>query len=352
MNDLSEPELKIIPTLDIGEYLAGSIPARDSLASELRHVMETVGFYILVNHGISEGRTAGALDAVKQFHAQPIGAKMALRGNEHNVGFMPINSSVSRASHVDINASKKPNFVESFFVKRDLPADHRDVLANKLFRPANIWPQESALPGFRDAVLAYCREMEALCQRLLPLYALALELGTDYFREPFAEATYTFRMSHYPPPELGQDGQFGVSAHTDSSFLTMLPQSDLPGLEVKLPGRGWHLVESPHGAIVVNSGDMMRRWTNHRFLSTPHRAINNNPGKDRYAIPFFFDAHVDYPMAPLPTCHGPDNPQRYEPITYTEYMKWFSRKNYDHVREKVGTTAEDPGVPRTQLSRD
>ena len=24
-------------------------------------------------------------------------------------------------------------------------------------------------------------------------------------------------------------------------------------------------------------------------------AINNNPGKDRYAIPFFFDAHVDYP---------------------------------------------------------
>ena len=37
---------------------------------------------------------------------------------------------------------------------------------------------------------------------------------------------------------------------------------------------------------------------------------------------------------------------------YTDYMKWFSRKNYDHVREKVGTEADDPGVPKTQSVRD
>ena len=132
----------------------------------------------------------------------------------------------------------------------------------------------------------------------------------------------------------------------------MLPQGDLPGLQVKLPGHDWHLVRAAQGSIVVNSGDMMRRWTNHRFLSTPHRAINNNPGQDRYAIPFFFDAHVDYSMACLPTCQSTENPARYEPTTYTDYMKWFSRKNYDHVRDKVGSEASDPGVPKTQSVRD
>ena len=352
MNDLSPAGTTLIPTLDLGDYLAEKPGALDALADRLREAMENVGFYILVNHGVTLAQIEETLDAVRRFHAQPLDAKMALRGNEHNIGYMAMNTSLSRASQVDADAPRLPNFVEAFFVKRELPADHPHVLANKLFRPANMWPPEEDLPGFRDTVLAYCRAMEALARKMLPVYALALDLPADYFDEPFDEPTYSFRMSHYPPAELGEKDQFGVSAHTDSSFLTMLPQGDLPGLEVKLPGHDWHLVSAPHGSIVVNSGDMMRRWTNHRFLSTPHRAINNNPGRDRYAIPFFFDAYVDYPMACLPTCQGPDNPPRYEPTTYTDYMKWFSRKNYDHVRDRVGTEAADPGVPKTQSVRD
>ena len=86
-------------------------------------------------------------------------------------------------------------------------------------------------------------------------------------------------------------------------------------------------------------------WTNHQFLSTPHCAVNRNPGRDRYSIPFFFDTHIDYPMACLPTCCSPDNPARYEPITYAAYMEWFSHQ-YDHVRESaVVHIPEDPGVP-------
>ena len=50
-------------------------------------------------------------------------------------------------------------------------------------------------------------------------------------------------------------------------------------------------------------------------------------------------------MTCLPTCCSPDNPARYEPITYAAYMEWFSHQ-YDHVRESgvVGDPV-DPGVP-------
>jgi len=92
---------------------------------------------------------------------------------------------------------------------------------------------------------------------------------------------------------------------------------------------------------------MLRRWTNHRCLSTPHRVINRNAHRDRYAIPFFFDATYNYPMACLPTCQGPDNPPRYAPITYQDYMGWFARQ-YDHVRAKDTHEPQDPGVPDTQ----
>jgi hypothetical protein len=30
----------------------------------------------------------------------------------------------------------------------------------------------------------------------------------------------------------------------------------------------------------------------------------------------------------VPTCQGPDNPPRYEPIAYPEYMTWFRDQNY------------------------
>ncbi|MBM08121.1 MAG: hypothetical protein CMF69_00870 [Magnetovibrio sp.] len=352
MTKRSKTQLAQIPILDLSDYLNGKPDAQEELAIELRAAMEDTGFYILVNHGIGMCLIEKTLEAAKQFHAQPYEVKMALKGNEHNVGYMPLNSSVSRASQIDIHEPKKPNLVEAFFVKRELHPKHPDVLANKLYRSKNIWPDELLLPGFRSSVIAYCHAMEDLCQRMLPIYAIALNLPSSHFDEPFTEATFSFRMSHYPPTEFGDQDQFGISAHTDSSFLTMLPQGDLPGLEVRLPGQEWQLVIAPEGSIVVNSGDMMRRWTNHRFLSTPHRAINRNYGKDRYAIPFFFDANVDYPMACLPTCHSPDNPPRYAPITYTEYMKWFSQNNYDHVRNNADIFAPNPGVPPTQSVRD
>ena len=187
------------------------------------------------------------------------------------------------------------------------------------------------LPGFREVVVSYCEHMEALCRRMLPVYARALELPADFFDAAFREPQYTLRMSHYPPSESGAPDQYGVAPHTDSSFLTMLAQSELPGLSIRLPDEQWLDAPVIDDAFLVNSGDMLHRWTNHRFLSTPHRVINRNPGRDRYAIPFFFDATIDYPMTCLPTCCSTSNPARYEPTTYEQYMQWFTQQ-YDHIR--------------------
>lgn len=340
----------VIPVLDVGPYLRGEAGALEALATELRHALEHVGFYYLAGHDVPLSLIRDVFAATKRFHAQPLDRKLALRANEHNVGYMPVNSSTSRASQVE--QAKKPNLVEAFFLKRDLPPDHPDVLANKRYRPANQWPAEGDVPGLRATAVAYMNAMESLCKRMLPVYARALDLPADWFDEPFSEPQYTLRLSHYPPADTGDADQYGVSPHTDSSFLTMLAQADLPGLSIRSPDGHWSDVPVIEGAFVVNSGDMLRRWTNHRFLSTPHRAINRNPGADRYAIPFFFDAKIDHPMACIPTCMGPDNPPKYEPITYLDYMLWFTRRNYDHVRARDGEEAADPGVPKTQAGRE
>ena len=168
--------------------------------------------------------------------------------------------------------------------------------------------------------------MEALCHRLLPLYAGALDLAPDFFAEPFRQAQITLRLSHYPlvPHD---DEQFGLAAHTDSGFMTLLPDNEVEGLSIRPAGGEWIDVPRVPGSFLVNSGDTLKRWSNDRFLSTEHR-VRVSAARDRYAIPFFFDPRTDHVIECLPTCQGPGNPPRYPPITYERYLAWFMGRNY------------------------
>src|SRR5207247_7081774 len=82
------------------------------------------------------------------------------------------------SSDLRINPDNKPNLNEALFVKRDLPINHPDVIANKRFRCANLWPEK--MPGFRETVVTYCDALEALALRLISVYARALALPADH----------------------------------------------------------------------------------------------------------------------------------------------------------------------------
>ena len=330
-----------IPVLDLAPYRAGEAGARTRLGADMRRACETIGFYFIEGHGIPRDLVERTFAQAARFHAQPLDAKMALKANHHNVGYMPFRGSTTRSSKV--NKNTRPNLNEAFFVKRDLAPDHPDVVADKRFRGANQWPGD--LPGFRETVVEYCDALEALASSLMPIYGAALELPEGFFDEAFAEPQYSLRMSHYPNQDIVRGNEFGSAPHTDSSILTILPPSALPGLEIKARSGAWFAPDMVPGRFLVNTGDMMHRWTNQRFLSTPHRVIHRSGG-ERYAIPFFFDCAIDYVMTCLPTCQGPSNPARHPPTTYAEYMAWFAGQNYEHVRETVGPSAASVDAAR------
>jgi len=247
--------------------------------------------------------------------------------NEHNNGYMAMARYNVRTSRVSDDAL--PDMNESFFTKRERTADDPLVLAGRRFAGPNEWPSD--LPGFRDALLEYTEAVDALGRRLLPAVALSLDLPADTFDAAFAESQFSFRLSHYPGVDRAVD-QFGFSAHTDANFMTFLAQSGVPGLQIKVESGEnegkWCDVPYVPGSFVVNTGDMLHRWTNGRFKSTPHRVIPPK-GQARYAIPYFMGPHIDTVISCLPGCSDKDHPVQYAPITYDDYISWWYDANYN-----------------------
>src|SRR5215831_1856956 len=152
---------EIIPVIDLGPYLADAPGAIDRVAEELRFALTEIGFYFIVNHGVPAEQIDAVFREAARFHALPLDKKLEVKLDKHNVGYLPMRGDTLRTSTVA--AVSKANVNEAFFVARDLPSDHPEVLADRRFRSANRWP--NGLPGFREAVVTYCETMEQLVRR-------------------------------------------------------------------------------------------------------------------------------------------------------------------------------------------
>lgn len=309
-----------IPILSLGDYLAGRESALEALAMALRRAQENIGFYYIVDHGVPSEVIASAFAALAEFFALPETEKLSLKVNDRMIGYLPLRSTIYKSSKFNRNTKKDMN--ETILLVRD---DDEMIEPNAAAR--NKWPP--CLPEFRNAMLAYQVAMEKLGHTLLPLYARALCKPEDFFAEAFSMPRFISRNSHYPARNL-EDNQFGIAPHSDAGFLTLLPLSDVPGLEIMLPSGKWIAAPPVDGAILVNTGEFLNRWTNGRFLATPHRVVQVS--RDRYSMAFFFNPADDTVAEPLDTCISEDHPSQFEAITIREYRDWYAKENFLHRR--------------------
>ncbi|MEV8195645.1 MULTISPECIES: 2OG-Fe(II) oxygenase family protein [Rhodococcus] len=130
-------------------------------------------------------------------------------------------------------------------------------------------------------------------------------------------------MYHYPPMSAAPlPGQLRGGAHTDFGSLTLLyGEPSVRGLQI-WNGEEWEDAPVVDGAIVINIGDLMQRWTNDEWNSTLHRVANPIDGewdRARYSMAFFHQPHHDAVIESLDLAHE----AKYPPITSGEH---FQRK--------------------------
>ena len=319
-----------IPVLDVAPFLAGAPGARAALAARFAAACDDTGFMVIANHGIDPALTEGAFAAASGFFDLPEARKMALRVGDLNIGYLPYGAQIVRTSKVNHNT--QPNLSESFYIVTDLAPDHPRIVAGDPLYGLNRWPE--AMPGFKAATMAYFSAMRPLAHAMVSVIASSLDLPPDWFEADFQEPTCTLRLIRYPSQEGAADNQLGFAPHIDTSFLTLLAQSARPGLEVRTREGDWIRPPAIPGTFVLNTGEMLARYSNDRYLPTPHRVINDNNAL-RHAIPFFHGPGLEAVIRSAPTCVSAANPARYEPLLYADHRRKLNLTNFAH-RRKAG----------------
>ncbi|KAK4410580.1 Gibberellin 3-beta-dioxygenase 1 [Sesamum angolense] len=127
------------------------------------------------------------------------------------------------------------------------------------------------------------------------------------------------QLNSYPPcPD--PDRAIGMAAHTDSTILNILHQSNTNGLQVfRGDGTGWITLQPHPGAFVILLGDLMHILSNGLYLNPIHRAIVNQT-RHRLSIVYLHGPPPSVKIGPLPQLVDSNHPPLYRPITWNEYL--------------------------------
>ncbi|KAH9841554.1 Clavaminate synthase-like protein [Rhodofomes roseus] len=315
-----------IPIISLAAFLNAS--NKQAVAEAMLDSFKTIGFVYLVDHGVPKEKIDGMFDWSKKFFALPAETKMLAPhppSGTHHRGYSPpgkekVVQHIYDEKELAKIRAKAPDAKESFEVGREEDA-----------AMTNIWLPDGVFPGFKEACLDFfwvCREVELTILRALSL-GLHLEEG---FLEKFHTAPDNqLRLLHYPSvrvDDLERDEIARIGAHSDFGSITLLMQDNVGGLEVENPHKpGEFTPATPvEGAIVVNAGDFLMRWSNDMIKSTIHRvrappnASKEGMTPERYSIPYFCSADYSRTVDCLPGTFTEKNPKKYDPISSGQYI--------------------------------
>ncbi len=279
----------MLPIIDLSGPLAGDAAATAEVARQINAACLTHGFFYVRNHGVPEPVIARTVEQAQLFFRQPIEEKRKAKVNMRHRGFNALGDAL-------MYGADKPDYKEFFSIGLELPEDDPDVVAGQALRGPNNWPPGK--PEFRDALSTYYEALGACGAMLLRCVAVSLGVAPDFFVDKYQKRLQRTQIIYYPPqPPTAGDDQFGLAAHTDFGCITLLWQDDNGGLEVHdRAANAWIPAPPIPGTLVINVGDLLGRWTNDRYASTPHRVLNKS-GRERFSIATFYDpdytANVD-----------------------------------------------------------
>lgn len=331
-----------VPLIDVAPFRGGSTHARSDVARQVSTALQEIGFMMISGHGVDQSLIDDLYEVSYEFFELPLEQKLRSGSPDHNrfQGY----AAPGRSDGAQISERQSFNVHKFDTLDEAYAAGYPDDCHVSMH--AAMWPEEPS--RFRVVWRRYFAEMERLGAELLEIVELALGFGAGYFADKIDKHQSSLVGNYYSfDIDSGRDpSPYRFRAHVDdSSMLTILYQDDGPGgLQLHQRGRGWRDVEAVPGAYVVNIGEVLERWTNDRFVATPHRVLRP-PETDtdpRMSVPFFLKCNLDAVIEAPAAVVGNGGERRYPPITGRDWAVRTHRNDYDSPAAFARRAEHDP----------
>ncbi|XP_057536332.1 1-aminocyclopropane-1-carboxylate oxidase homolog 1-like isoform X1 [Amaranthus tricolor] len=277
----------------------------EEIVKQILEASQKWGFFQVVNHGIPSHVLDKMLDGLRMFHELDGEIKKQFYTRE----LITTGKTFVYNSNYDLYTSRAANWRDSLSI-------------NAFYSSGHIDPQE--IPEiFRDVCWEYINQVRKLGDILLELISVALGLEPDYLNEKLECSNGWSLVNHYYPACPAPELTIGTSKHTDPSFITILLQDQIGGLQV-FNDNQWVDVQPIPGAFVVNIGDNLQILSNDKLKSVYHRVKSNLVGP-RVSVAFFLKGLLSSPKlyGPIQELLSEENPSVYREFSLREFQTKF-----------------------------
>ncbi len=329
--------LKSIPVIDISPFKTGDQTVRKEVADRVAQACTDIGFLVISGHGVPSSVIKNMVATTKTFFGYEVAEKNKSARPRPEIirGYGGMESEGLAFSQEE---ETPPDLKEVFDVGPiDVPNTEyfRGPAAGGHFAD-NLWPAKPS--NMRELYTDYFHRMESLTTDVMHIFATALELPADYFDSKLDKQISILRANYYPrlsrPPRAKQ---LRGGEHTDYTAFTILWQEITPtvGLQARSLDGEWLDVPAIEDTFVINIGDSLMRWTNDKWISTPHRVIappfEIAREHDRLSLVYFVQPNYDAEIKCIDSCQSPERPAKYPPVLNGDYLysKFSAQSNME-----------------------
>uniref|UniRef100_A0A7N0VHN8 gibberellin 2beta-dioxygenase n=1 Tax=Kalanchoe fedtschenkoi TaxID=63787 RepID=A0A7N0VHN8_KALFE len=278
--------------------------ASPSSHARLVEACEELGFFKVVNHGVSIDLMARLEACALQFFNMPQADKNRA-GPPSPFGY----GSKRIGPNGDVG-----------WVEYLLFAAKSASIAHKFNSIAHEDPDT-----FRRVLEEYVGEMRRVSCEVLERIALGLGLARDALSKlvESEESDSCFRLNHYPPCQemfqaLSGRNLVGFGEHTDPQIISVLRSNNTSGLQIALKDGTWALVPPDQHSFFINVGDSLQVLTNGRFRSVKHRVMTDSR-RSRVSMIYFGGPALTQKISPMDSLMGEGEESLYKEFTWCEY---------------------------------
>ncbi|KAG8479984.1 hypothetical protein CXB51_025027 [Gossypium anomalum] len=288
-----------IPIIDLTGLTDDETELSRSTMDQISSACRDWGFFQVVNHGVSPGLMDQARETWRSFFHLPMEIKQAYANSPKTYEGYGSRLGIEKGAILDWS---------DYYYLHYLPLTLKDY---------NKWP--GSPDCCREVIDEYGKELVKLGGRIMKVLSINLGLNESHLQNAFGGENIgaCLRVNFYPKcpqPDL----TLGLSSHSDPGGLTiLLPDHEVPGLQVRKDGR-WITVKPARHAFIVLS--------NANYKSVEHRVIG--------IIGIFLQPKSDIPIKPVKELVSADKPALYPPMTFDEY-RLFIRLNGPKGKSQV-----------------